>query len=83
MEIWNIFKFKADITKTSGKKVSSSLDSILLDTDIGGFVGSYLFDYVDGIKNNLEIMKSIFGNEENLEVGETVLLTNWNNWDED
>jgi hypothetical protein len=40
----NTFKFKADITLTSDEKVSSSLDKCLLDEDIGGFAGSYLFD---------------------------------------
>ncbi len=39
-----VVKFKADITLTSDEKVSSSLDECLLDEDIGGFVGSYLFD---------------------------------------
>jgi hypothetical protein len=40
----NTFKYKADITLTSDEKVSSSLDECLLDEDIGGFAGSYLFD---------------------------------------
>jgi hypothetical protein len=76
----NTFKFKADITITSDEKVSSSLDEYLLDEDIGGFVGSYLFDDIGLIKESDEVMKVIFGHKENLFMGETVLLANWNNW---
>jgi len=76
----NTFKFKADITLTSDEKVSSSLDECLLDEDIGGFVGSYLFDDIGLIKESDEVMKAIFGHEENLFMGETVLLANWDNW---
>jgi len=25
-------------------------------------------------------MKALFGNEENFEIGENILLANWNNW---
>jgi len=76
----NMFKFKADITLTSDEKVSSSLDECLLDEDIGGFVGSYLFDDIESIKENDKVMKAIFGHKENLFMGETILLSNWNNW---
>jgi hypothetical protein len=68
------------ITLTSDEKVSSSLDECLLDEDIGGFVGSYLFDDIGLIKESDEVMKAIFGHEENLCMGETVLLANWDNW---
>mgnify|MGYP007113547423 FL=1 len=80
MKYENMFKFKADITLTSDEKVSSSLDECLLDEDIGGFVGSYLFDDIGLIKESDEVMKAIFGHEENLFMGETVLLANWDNW---
>ncbi len=63
----NIFKFKADITRTLNDQINSSLDECLLDEDIGGFVGTYLYEDVDDIKNNSQIMKNIFGHEENLE----------------
>ncbi|MFN7676950.1 MAG: hypothetical protein ACK5N5_00340 [Synechococcales cyanobacterium] len=76
----NIFKFKADITRTLNDQINSSLDECLLDEDIGGFVGTYLYEDVDDIKNNIQIMKNIFGHEENLEIGEMILLQNWNNW---
>jgi hypothetical protein len=64
-------------------KLASSLDEGLLNEDIGGFVGLYLFDEVNGIKDNKEIMGLIFGNKENMEKGELLLLANWNNWDEE
>jgi len=76
----NTFKFKADITLTSDEKVSSSLDECLLDEDIGGFAGSSLFDDIGLIKESDEAMKAIFGHEENLFMGETVLLANRDNW---
>jgi hypothetical protein len=60
----NTFKFKADITLTSDEKVSSSLDECLLDEEIGGFVGSYLFDEIESIKQNNKVIKAIFRHEE-------------------
>jgi len=75
-----MFKLKADITLTSDEKVSSSLDECLLDEDIGGFIVSYLFDDIELIKENDKVMKAIFGHEENLFMSETILLSNWNNW---
>jgi hypothetical protein len=47
------------------------------------FVGLYLFDEVNTIKDNKEIMGYIFGNKKNLEQGESLLLENWNNWKDD
>jgi len=79
----NIFKFKADITRTFNDQINSSLDECLLDEDIGGFVGTYLYEDMDDIKNNIQIMKDIFGHEENLEIGKMILLQNWNNWNND
>jgi hypothetical protein len=52
----------------------------LLDEDIGGFVGSYLFDEIALIKQNDKVMKAIFRHKENLFMSETILLSNWNNW---
>jgi hypothetical protein len=76
----NLFKFKADVTRTLEGKVCSGLDECLLDEDIGGFVGTYLFDDIQKVKEISKIMTAIFGNEENLEIGENILLANWDNW---
>jgi hypothetical protein len=46
-------------------------------------VGTYLYEDMDDIKNNIQIMKNIFGHEENLEIGEMIMLQNWNNWNND
>jgi hypothetical protein len=77
----NHFKFKADITRISNDKVNGSLDEFLLDEDISGIIGTYVFNDIEIVKRNLEKMKSIFGNEENLENGKNILLAHWNNWD--
>jgi hypothetical protein len=71
------------MTRNKNGKIDSSLDEVLLNEDIGGFVGLYLFDEVNTIKDNKEIMGYIFGNKENLEQGESLLLENWNNWKDD
>jgi hypothetical protein len=42
-----------------------------------------LFDEVNEIKDNKEIMGFIFGNKGNLEQGESLLLENWNSWKDD
>jgi hypothetical protein len=62
----NLFKFKVDIIRTLENKVCSSLDECLLDEDIGGFSGTYLFDDIQKVKESNTIMTAIFGNEENL-----------------
>jgi len=56
---------------------------VLLDEDIGSFVGMFLFDSVDNIKDNSDVMKDIFGNVENLEIGDSILMANWNNSNND
>jgi hypothetical protein len=42
----------AGVTRILENKVCSSLDECLLDKDIGGFVGAYLFDDIAPIKEN-------------------------------
>ena len=61
-------------------KVANCLDEVLLNEDIGGFVGMFFFESVDDIKDNSEVMKDIFGNDENLEVGDSILMANRKNW---
>jgi hypothetical protein len=55
----------------------------MLDEDIGGFVGAYLFDDVESVKQNSDIMNNIFSDMENYESGDTILTMNWNNWNEE
>jgi len=43
----------------------------------------FLFDSVDNIKDNSDVMKDIFGNVENLEIGASILMANWNNSNND
>jgi hypothetical protein len=52
----NNFKFRGDLTKMINGKVANCLDEMLLDEDIGGFVGMFLFDSVDDIKDNIDVM---------------------------
>jgi len=40
----NNFKFRGDLTKMMNGKVANCLDEVLLDEDIGSFVGMFLFD---------------------------------------
>ena len=40
-------------------KVANCLDEVLLDEDIGGFVGMFLFDSVDDINNNSNVQLNI------------------------
>ncbi len=47
---------------------------------IGGFVGLFLFNSVDDIKDNEEVMGDIFSSPKNLEVGDSILLANWTKW---
>ena len=76
----NSFKLRGDLTKVVNGKAGGSLDEALLDEDIGGFVGMYLFHSVEEIKDNSEIMKDIFSHPENLEIGSSILLSHWNKW---
>jgi hypothetical protein len=79
----NNFKFRGDQTKMINGKVANCLDEVLLDEDTGSFVGMFLFDSVDDIKDNSDVMKDIFGNVKNLEVGDSILMANWKNWSND
>jgi hypothetical protein len=55
----NNFKFRGDLTKMINGKVANRLDEVLLDEDIGGFVGMFLFDSVEYIIDNSNFMKDI------------------------
>jgi hypothetical protein len=52
----------------------------LLNKDIGGFVGLFLYNLVEDIKDNKELMGDIFDNPENLEVCDSILLANLTKW---
>jgi len=41
-------------------KVANCLDEVLFDEDIGSFVGMFLFDSVDDIKDNNDDMRNIY-----------------------
>lgn len=79
----NVFKFKADLTRVSDNSIVSCLDECLLDEDLGAFVGVLFQEKQTKVIHNELLMKSIFGNSENLAIGETILLTNWDNWNDD
>jgi hypothetical protein len=60
------------------------MNAFLMKILIGGFMGTYLVDDIQKVKESNMIMTAIFGNEENLEIGENILLADWENWsDED
>ena len=79
----NNFKFRGDLTKMLNGKVASCLDEALLEEDIGGFISMFLFDSVEDIKDNSDIMSDIFSHPENYEVGDSILMANWNKWNSD
>jgi len=64
------------LTKLVNGKVAGGLDEALLDEDIGGFVGMYLFNAVDDIKNKNEVMCDFFSHPENSEIGASILFSN-------
>ncbi len=70
----NTFRFRADLTKTLNGKVVAALDECLLGEDIGGFVGAYLFDNIEAIKESAATMKNIFSDNKNYEAGETTFV---------
>ena len=76
----NVFKFRSDLTRVSDNSVLGCLDECLLDEDIGAFIGLLFQNDQSKVIHNELIMKTIFGNSENLVCGETILLTNWDNW---
>ena len=52
MEVWEHVQVQGWHHFNFWWKVSSSLDECLLDEDIGGFIGSYLFDDIGLIKES-------------------------------
>ncbi len=47
------------LPKLLNRKLVAALDECLLDEDIGGFVGAYLFDNVEAVKESAATMKNI------------------------
>lgn len=81
----NSFKFRGDLTKTVDGRIINGLDEILLDEDIGGIVSSILFesDDLECVVNDNEVLEAIFSHPENLDVGESILRSNWDYWTSD
>jgi hypothetical protein len=44
---------------------------------------AFVRDSVDDNKDTSDVMKDIFGNVKNLEVGDSILMANWKNWSND
>jgi len=75
------FKCRGDLTKMINGKLANCLDEVLLDEDIGGFFRNVSL-WIN-IKDNSDVRKDIFGDDENLEIGDSIFMADWSNWSND
>lgn len=73
----NSFRLRCDLTN---EKTSDALDHCLLDKDIGGFLGGYIFEKAEELKGNSVVLSEIFSGTDNLDDCYLKLYENWNNW---
>jgi hypothetical protein len=76
---WTIFLF-SPLTIAG---ITAGCSVIVKFEDIGGFVGAYLFEDIESVKQNSDIMHNIFSDMKNYESGDTISTINWNNWNEE
>jgi hypothetical protein len=74
------FKFVNDETIMKDGKVNGKLDDYLLNQDIGGVVGKYLYTNLYQVVSHTETINEIFGDDDNRKNCKQILEINWSNW---
>ena len=57
------FRFKEDETVIIGDKIDGKLDSYLMDEDIGGILGRFVYDDVESVISDKKTVSNIFGSQ--------------------
>ena len=74
------FRFKADETEMVEGKIDGKLDSYLIDEDIGGILGRFVYDDVESVINDMNSVRNIFGSQQNRENCNEILSRFWHHW---
>ena len=70
------FMFCGDETLTPPGK----MDRYLMNEDIAGILGTYVFENVDEVLSNEDALQLIFENKSNIENASSILCSNWLSW---
>jgi hypothetical protein len=74
------FRFVGDETWESDGTINGKLDRYLLNADIAGFLGKYVFENVAEVINHSPTLQEVFENEDNVHRSKQFLVTYWNSW---
>jgi hypothetical protein len=74
------FEFSGDLTVLDGDVIVGGLDRYLLNSDIAGYLGKYIFTALQDVANDNESIAEIFENETNRENARVIFATFWNSW---
>lgn len=71
----------ADETIMEGPEISGKMDQYLLNEDIGGVLGKFVFDNLDEVLEDANTVSTIFGDEGNKRDHVALLTRYWTHWD--
>ena len=54
--------------------------SYLMDEDIGGILGRFVYDDVESVINDMNTVRNIFGSQQNRENCNEILSRFWHHW---
>ena len=74
------FRFKEDETVIIGDKIDGKLDSYLMDEDIGGILGRFVYDDVESVISDKKTVSNIFGSQQNRDNCSEILSRFWHHW---
>jgi hypothetical protein len=74
------FVFAGDETEDANLEIAGTLDMYLLNRDIGGLLGTYIFEDFEGFLQDEDAVKGAFGLEANLTRARALLADAWNSW---
>jgi signal recognition particle GTPase len=81
--IWRfapVFEYAGDESNSKEENVVDNLDMHLLNADIAGFLGRYVFDDINDIINDNDFKNQIYAEESNKQSCADTLSVFWNCW---
>ena len=73
-------EFAADDTKMKGGEIAGKLDDFLLNSDIAGLLGKFVFEDVKDVIDDFDTIDEIYGHENNKKHCPETLSLFWSCW---